>query len=511
MLRSGIDQMRYAAGILRGRLRPDVLTRVSQDLVATLREFGTVGDDSQLLPGRQGVIDPDVQNTITTRALRRTAGRAAAQTAYYGRLFGELGIRPEELTADTWSQVPPTSKASLRAMPAAFVASGSVPYLMAATTGTTGTPTVVWYSQGDLENVIALSTIAMAMTLGVRPHDVVATGVSSRATLGYLVTAEIVRRVGAAFVQIGSIAPELVLERLATPLNLPGRAPRITNFSAPASVFASLVETAERDGWRPADFGLTDLLSGGEVVSEALRARVEEAFGVAPERAYQATEILPAGGAHCSQGHLHYPAEFGHIELLDPRTLEPAAPGGAATLVVTPYVPYRECTMLLRYVTNDLVRVPDTTPTCELAGMAASSDILGRYDGPLSVAVPTRSILDLLEAERAIPLPARYCLVDEPGGPVLHVVARQRSARILGRLEERAAALGVAVKGIVVHDDAELLPARNTVRADLREYSFDSAGQVGGGDEYQRAVRPGDGGDPSRGVRSDEALAGSRP
>jgi phenylacetate-coenzyme A ligase PaaK-like adenylate-forming protein len=329
LLRSGIDQIRYAVGILRGRHRSDVLTRISEDLVATLGEFGTVGDDSQLLPGRQGAIDPEVRRAFATRALRRTAQRAAEETVYYRRVFGGLGLRPEEVTVDNWAEVPTTSKQALRGMPAAFVAASSVPYLLATTTGTTGTPTVVWYSQADLENVTALSTIAMAITLGVRPHDVFATAVSSRATLAYLVSADIVRRVGAAFVQIGTIAPELVLERLATPLGLPGRSPRITRFTAPASVFAALVETAERDGWRAEDFGLTGMFSGGEVLSGALRARVEEVLGVAPDRAYQATEILPAGAAHCSEGHLHYPAEFGHVELLDRRPSSPRRPAAS--------------------------------------------------------------------------------------------------------------------------------------------------------------------------------------
>jgi hypothetical protein len=175
--------------------------------------------------------------------------------------------------------------------------------------------------------------------------------------------------------------------------------------------------------------------------------------------------------------------------------------------------------MLLRYVTNDLVRILDAPPTCELAHMAASSDVLGRYDGPLSVAVPTRSILDLLEADRAIPLPARYRLADEPGGPLLHVVARRRSGQVLARLEDRAASQGIGLKGIVVHDDAQGLPARNAVRADLREHSFEvmrDGGFAGVEDADRRdglgasssSASPGS---PGGAEQPDSALAWSRP
>jgi phenylacetate-CoA ligase len=48
---SAITMMRYATGLLRGRLSPEVLTRIADDLVATLAEFGAPGDDSTLLPG----------------------------------------------------------------------------------------------------------------------------------------------------------------------------------------------------------------------------------------------------------------------------------------------------------------------------------------------------------------------------------------------------------------------------------------------------------------------------
>ena len=473
MFGSAFNQMRYGVDAVLGRVRPEVLTRISRDLVATLDEFGAPGDDSALLPGQQGAVDPEVRRTMTTRSLRATA-RSATRTAYYRQLFEVSGVRPEELTLESWQQqVPVTPKRALRGMPAAFVSPQSNPVLMASTTGTTGSPTTVWFSADELEIIVALSTVAFGITEGLRPRHVIGHATSSRATLPLLVVAESTRRIGAALVQLGTIDPALALERLASPLNLPGKSPQITMLTGSASYLAALVAAAERDGWKAADFGLESIQVGGEVLTEALRLRAQEAFGAEVSSAYLMTEIMPVGAAYCTERHLHYPAEFGHVELLDPQTLEPAAPGAIATLVITPYSQYRRCTLLLRYVTGDLVRVPETAPTCEFADILASSDVIGRFSGPLSLDVPTRSVLELLESERAVPLPARYSLVEDRGGPLLHVAVDRATPALLGRLEDRATLLGLPLAGIVLHEDVADLPTTVPLRADLREHTFE--------------------------------------
>lgn len=182
---------------------------------------------------------------------------------------------------------------------------------------------------------------------------------------------------------------------------------------------------------------------------------------------------------YCQQGHMHFPTEFAHVEFVDPETLRPAMPGQVAMLVITPYVPYRDCTLLLRYATGDLVRVLNSVPTCELAAFPGSSDILGRYAGPMSIAVPTRSVLELLEAERSVPLPARFSVVEGADGPMLHIVVNGPSTGLLGRLEDEATRLGLRLAGIVLHADRSELPTAAPCRADLREHTFERAGQPG--------------------------------
>ncbi len=480
MFGTAFSQLRYGAAVLRNRgLRPRDLERIARDMVATVAEFGAPGDDSSLLPGQAAHVDPEVRRTVLWRSLRTTARAAATRTAYYRRVFDELGTDPGTLDADSWARIPVTPKSALRSLPAAFVSSAAVPALMALTTGTSGTPTAVWYSRAELDMTVALSTISAVIGVGLRPRHALAHAGCSRATLPLLNAAESTTRTGAAFVQLGTIDPAVALDRLAAPLGLPGKAPRITHLTAPSSYLAALVAEAERGGWQRDDFGLEAVTVGGEVLSDPLRARAEAVLGAPVTAPYLMTETLPSGGTPCEAGHLHHTTEFGHLEVLDPRTWEPTAPGAVGTVVHTPFTPYRECTLLLRYATGDLVRLPAAPPACSLAHVPATSAVLGRWDGELSTAVTTKDVLDLLEGEPGVPLPARHALTGTPDAVLLHVLVRTLpSSTLRRRLEERAASAGLPLTGIVLYDDRSAMPRTAPVRADLREHTFETAARA---------------------------------
>lgn len=278
MFDTAITMLRYGTGILRGRLRPEVLTRIADDLVATLGEFGAPGDDSALLPGQNAALDADVRRVMTTRSLRRTARVAAQNTAYYRRLFRAADIDPRHLSLDGWGSVPLTPKKALRAMPSAFVSARANPVLLASTTGTTGTPTSVWFSAAEIEIMVALSVIGLSMG-GMRPRHVLASATSSRSALAQVGVTEAVRLTGASLIQLGTIDPVLALERLAAPLGLPGKAAQATHLTASTSYLAALVAAAESGGWQSRDFGLESIQAGGEVLSDALRCRAREVLG----------------------------------------------------------------------------------------------------------------------------------------------------------------------------------------------------------------------------------------
>jgi phenylacetate-coenzyme A ligase PaaK-like adenylate-forming protein len=97
--------------------------------------------------------------------------------------------------------------------------------------------------------------------------------------------------------------------------------------------------------------------------------------------------------------------------VIDPETARPAAVGEPGTIVATPFAPYRETTMLLRYDTEDVVRPLAAPLTCSLRNLpAATSDLLGKVR--LSVRHGAgwtfpQDVLEALETVDAVPLPAR--------------------------------------------------------------------------------------------------------
>jgi phenylacetate-CoA ligase len=147
------------------------------------------------------------------------------------------------------------------------------------------------------------------------------------------------------------------------------------------SYLAEMVEAARRMGLGPGDFALRRIDCGGEVLSAHLAAAAEQTFGAAVTDVFAMTEVLPVSGRTCSQGHLHHDLNMGFVEVVDPATGRAVGPGELGSVTITPYFPYRECMPLLRYETRDMVgRLAEDDLTCELAGMPATSAILGKAD-----------------------------------------------------------------------------------------------------------------------------------
>jgi phenylacetate-CoA ligase len=471
VLDTALRQLRYGGALLAGRRIPlRAVEGMVRDVLATRAEFGEVGSEQRrLLQG--SALDADTRRTLDQRRWQRMVRSAYAETRYYRRRLDELGLTPDDLVLERAAELPPTPKAAIRAMPEAFVSDRSTPVFQAWTTGTTGIPTSVWFSRYELELAAGLSALSLMMSVGIGPEDVVQMCVSSRALLGIGTTMQACRMIGAAAFLTGLVEPAETLSRLATPVHLPGKKPRTSMISVMPSYLGALVQTAEREGYRPADFGLERILSAGELLSDSLRARAEEAFGAEVTDNYAMTETAPVAGLACEQRHLHLTVEQGLVEVLDPVTFAPPRPGEVGMLVVTPYKPYRETTLVLRLATGDLVRrLPDEPLSCELAGLPATSRVLGRAAaGPDGPVIYTRDVLDLLEAEHAVPLPCRYALEPAADGADLHLLVEREDPALRARLEAGAADRGLPLRKLVLHTDLDAMPPIEFMRAFLRE------------------------------------------
>jgi phenylacetate-coenzyme A ligase PaaK-like adenylate-forming protein len=479
MLATGMRQIRYGVSVLTGRpFSTKGLHAIVSDLRTTLEEFGGTADAAAELL-MVGDADTRTQEEVGNRRLGQAVRQAAARTAYYDRRFRESGQDPAGVTAETLADaVAVTPKSALKSALFSFVSDRSAPVMMAHTTGTTGVPAGVWFSRYELDVVTTIDALSEMLTGGLRPRHVVGNFSSSRSALPTYDVQRTSLLVGNGCLQIGIVDPRIAVERLAAPLYLPGKERQITHMVINPSSLGAIVQEVERGAWSAADFGLERIFVGGEIMTQGLRERAREALGAPVLEAYSTTEITPVAGQVCTQDHLHVPPHHGFVEIIDPVSQRPAAAGHVGVLVVTPYPPFRDTTLLLRYDTGDLVRrLPDGEKlTCELRGAPAMSQVLGRTGtsaGPLA-----RDILEVLQGERAIPLPTRYALdrADRGGADgVLYFVAPHSSPALLSRLEEGFARRGAALSGLVPVAEAADLPAPCQVRADLIEHSFELA------------------------------------
>jgi phenylacetate-coenzyme A ligase PaaK-like adenylate-forming protein len=148
--------------------------------------------------------------------------------------------------------------------------------------------------------------------------------------------------------------------------------------------------------------------------------------------------------------------------------------------VATPFFPYRETTLLLRYNTEDVVRVLADPPTCTLRYLPATSPLLGKL--VLSVRheqgwTYPRQVAEALEALEEVPLPARYGFWAVPGGVAVEVVVRQATLQAHHHIETSLQERGVPLQELHLQEDRRQLQHPIPLRGDLREHTFSTLAQ----------------------------------
>ncbi len=215
MIETAIAQLRFAASMVTGkRFSPWSFDRLIDAMLETRREFGEIGaQGAEQVSGP--ALDEETRRQVHLRRFRKQAVRAMQETGYYGQLFQELDMDPAKLEYEDIGRIPFTTKEALRDDPDAFVRRGANPLMLSMTTGTTGRPTAVYYSEYELKTLVALSAMAFLISGEIGPEDVVHIGTSSRAVLGNLGLAGACARIGALAYMAGVIDPAQALLMLA--------------------------------------------------------------------------------------------------------------------------------------------------------------------------------------------------------------------------------------------------------------------------------------------------------
>jgi phenylacetate-CoA ligase len=163
MLETLAAQLRFAASMIFGLpFSTQSLDRLVDALLATQHEFGIIGSEGADMLGGP-TLDEETRRAVQQRRFRTQATRAARETTYYGQLFEHLELHPEQLRYEDIQRIPLTHKQALRDDPDAFVRRTAQPCFRSTTTGTTGKPTSVSFSQYELHSFIALEAMHLVL------------------------------------------------------------------------------------------------------------------------------------------------------------------------------------------------------------------------------------------------------------------------------------------------------------------------------------------------------------
>ena len=244
-----------------------------------------------------------------------------------------------------------------------------------ASSGTTGKPTVVGYTENDIEMWAGLAARALSLA-GVTEQDIVQNSYGYGLFTGGLGLHYGVEKLGAAVVPTssGNTARQVML------LQDFGS----TVLCATPSYALVLAERAAEAGYDVQSGPLRIGIFGAEPWSEHMRTEIEARLGITALDIYGLSEIIgPAVAMECAHKTGMHIAEDHFIpEIIDSDTLEPLPLGQQGELVFTCIT--KEALPLIRYRTHDLARlIPGECPCGRTT--VRMEKVLGRNDDMLII------------------------------------------------------------------------------------------------------------------------------
>ncbi len=299
-------------------------------------------------------------------------------TPFYRNKMQELGLVPDDIrTIDDIVKLPFTTKKDLRDNypTGLFAADKSEIVRIHASTGTTGSPTIVGYTRKDLA-VWAESVARCLSAYGIGKNDIVSVAYGYGLFTGGLGLHYGVENLGATVVPTSTGSTEKHI-RLLHDLG-------ITALACTPSYALYLAETIEKMGLSIKDLNLKTGIFGGEPWTNEMRKQIEQRLGIKCYNIYGLSEIMGPGvsyecdcqcGSHISEDHF-YP------EIIDPVTCESLGYGKQGELVFTTLT--KEGMPLLRYRTRDLTSLIDGKCECGRTEVRMTP-IVGRSDDMLII------------------------------------------------------------------------------------------------------------------------------
>ncbi|WP_422879951.1 phenylacetate--CoA ligase PaaK [Microbacterium protaetiae] len=314
---------------------------------------------------------PELQ-ALQLKRLQWTVQHAYENVPPYRQKFAAAGVSPEDIrTLDDVRRLPFTTKADLReTYPfGMFAVPMSQIRRIHASSGTTGRPTVVGYTEGDLQRwaqLVARSLRAAGVRPGMKVHNAYGYGLFT----GGLGLHDGAALLGAAVIPVsgGQTARQVQLIQDFEPEVI----------TCTPSYLLTIADAMEQAGIDPASTSLRIGVLGAEPWTNELRGEIERRLGIDAVDIYGLSEVMgPGVASECveTKDGPHVWEDHFLPEVIDADTGEPVADGEAGELVFTSLT--KEAFPVIRYRTRDLTRL---LPGTARPGMRRIQKITGRDD-----------------------------------------------------------------------------------------------------------------------------------
>ena len=312
------------------------------------------------------------------RRLHRTVDYVYHSSPFYRRKLQEMDIQPGDIRSiDDISKLPFTVKQDLRDNYPFGLQSAPQSEIIRihASSGTTGSPTIVGYTRKD----IGIWSECMARCLssyGIRRGDIFSVAYGYGLFTGGLGVHYGVEHLGAAVLPASTGNTEKHARLL--------RDLGVTGIACTPSYALHLAETMEKLGITKDQVKLRIGAFGAEPWTENMRQEIESRLGLKAYNLYGLSEIMgPCVSYECEeQNGSHINEDHYYPEIVDPNTLKPLPDGQVGELVFTTIS--KEGMPLLRYRTRDLCSLTHEECACGRT-FVKMGRLMGRSDDMLIV------------------------------------------------------------------------------------------------------------------------------
>ncbi len=315
----------------------------------------------------------DEMHALQSEKLKKIVAHAYNNSPFYRKRFDEHGVRPEDINSiEDIVKLPFTTKQDLRDnYPFGMMCVPMTEILrLHASSGTTGKPIVVGYTQRDLDNWAEAGARCLS-AFGLNSDDMVQVSYGYGLFTGGLGAHDGVQKIG------GTVIP-------ASSGNTQKQLQLMQDFGATAlactpSYALYMAEEIRKQGLDINNFKLKVGIFGAEPWTHAMRLELEDKLHIKAYDIYGLTEISgPGVGGECEcQDGTHLWEDLFYPEIIDPVTLLPVEHGQKGELVFTTLDKWGM--PMIRYRTRDLTYLNYEKCACGRTAVRMGK-ILGRSD-----------------------------------------------------------------------------------------------------------------------------------